>query len=334
MDVISTAEVPAPERFAFWREVSDQLWVPYDLRCEPGREERFRAHVEVSDFGSVQAALLTTTPHLVQRTKKLIRRTDPEVFKLGCLIDGGAVVTQDEQQAELRAGDLALFDTSRPFQGRHAPDRATSRLLLLQFPRALLPLPTQEVRRLSCVRLRGDRGVGALSSQFLRHLARRMDEFGPAEGARLSALTLDVLATVLAGALDVETAVPADAKRTALAARIHAFIRDHLGDPGLTPDTIAAAHHISLRYLHKLFQTERHTVASWIRECRLQRCRRDLADPRLSTQPIGAIAARWGFAGSAHFSRAFRTAYGLSPREFRRVHTPECTQNEELCTPR
>ncbi|WP_406117948.1 helix-turn-helix transcriptional regulator [Streptomyces sp. NBC_00989] len=102
-------------------------------------------------------------------------------------------------------------------------------------------------------------------------------------------------------------------------AQIHAFVQDHLGKADLTPDTIAAAHHTSLRYLHKLFQQEEgHTVACWIRSRRLEACRRDLADPRLAARPIHTIAARRGFSSPAHFSQAFRAAYGTAPREFRR----------------
>jgi AraC-like DNA-binding protein len=44
-------------------------------------------------------------------------------------------------------------------------------------------------------------------------------------------------------------------------AQFHAFIWENLGDPNLTPGAIAAAHHISLRYLHKLFHAEGQTVA-------------------------------------------------------------------------
>ncbi|MFI7132105.1 helix-turn-helix transcriptional regulator [Nonomuraea sp. NPDC050153] len=62
---------------------------------------------------------------------------------------------------------------------------------------------------------------------------------------------------------------------------------------------------------------EGHTVAGWIRERRLDQCRHDLADPLLAARPINAIAARWGFTSAAHFSQAFRSAYGLSPRQFR-----------------
>ncbi|MGW9499321.1 helix-turn-helix domain-containing protein [Streptomyces prasinus] len=46
-------------------------------------------------------------------------------------------------------------------------------------------------------------------------------------------------------------------------------------------------------------------------------CHRDLTDPRLRSRSIRAIATRWGFVDAAHFSRAFRAAYGVSPRDHR-----------------
>jgi len=63
MDVVSTAEVSVGERFAFWREVNSKLWVPYDLRCDRQLESGFRAQVGVSEFGPVQATLMTRMPH-------------------------------------------------------------------------------------------------------------------------------------------------------------------------------------------------------------------------------------------------------------------------------
>jgi AraC-like DNA-binding protein len=321
MDVISTDEVPAGERFAFWREVNSKLWAPYDLRCEPSLESGFRAQVGISDFGAVQVTLMTTMPHSVHRTPKLIRQSDPEVLKLGCLVRGRGMITHDGQCADMQAGNLVLYDTSRPYTAEFAPDVPASRLLLLRFPRSLLPLPPRDVRRLSAVPIPGAQGIGALSSQFLLQLARHMDEFSPSDAALVSTLTLDVLTAALANALEAESVVPPHTRRRALMAQVHAFIQENLGDPNLTPDVIAAAHHISLRYLHKLFHAEGRTVAGWIRERRLEQCRRDLADLRLALRPINAIAARWGFTSHAHFSQAFRNAYGLSPRQFRR----QCT---------
>ena len=55
---------------------------------------------------------------------------------------------------------------------------------------------------------------------------------------------------------------------------------------------------------------------------RLEHARRDLADPLLRTTSIQSVAARWGMPYASGFTRAFRAAYGESPREFRRRALP------------
>ncbi len=85
---------------------------------------------------------------------------------------------------------------------------------------------------------------------------------------------------------------------------------------------IAAAHHISVRYLYKLFETDMpgQGVADWIRQRRLERCQRDLLDPALQGRPVNAIEARWGLADAASLSRMLRTAYGVPPAYSRVLH--------------
>ncbi|HEV2730971.1 MAG TPA: helix-turn-helix domain-containing protein, partial [Terriglobales bacterium] len=102
-----------------------------------------------------------------------------------------------------------------------------------------------------------------------------------------------------------------------LCSRIETFIEEHLADASLNPATIAAAAGLSVRHLHRLFAHRRCTVGDWIRERRLERCRRDLADPRFCGRTITDIAFYWGFSESAHFSRSFKKQFGVSPRAFR-----------------
>jgi AraC-like DNA-binding protein len=82
--------------------------------------------------------------------------------------------------------------------------------------------------------------------------------------------------------------------------------RPALHDPDLGPAVLAAAHHISTSYLHRLFRADGDlTVAAWIRGRRLERARHGLADPALRALPISRIAARCGFADHVAFTRAF-----------------------------
>ncbi|MEV0592382.1 helix-turn-helix domain-containing protein [Nonomuraea cavernae] len=164
--------------------------------------------------------------------------------------------------------------------------------------------------------LPGNEGIGALLAGFLTNLTRRPDEYGAADTARLSTVLLDLTAAMLHQRLG--TSPPPGVGRHALLVRIHEHIDRHLGDPALSPATIAGAFHISTRYLHKLFQSQELTVAGWIRRRRLHGARRDLADPSQNDLPIHAIAARWGFPSPAQFSRAFRAAHDLSPAAYRR----------------
>ncbi|MFI0445632.1 helix-turn-helix domain-containing protein [Actinomadura sp. 6N118] len=317
---VSTDGVPAGERFGYWHEVSARTWVPYELRCPPPLKKNFKARLSFRELGSVQVTLMTTTPYEIHRTDKLIRQSDPGMWKLGVAVRGAGTATQDDRHTEFAVGDLVLYDTSRPYSAALATDIGTGQLLVLQFARSQLPLPHQALRRLTAARIPGSHGIGALTSQFLLQLARHIDEYSAADAGRLSTLALDVLAAAIAHELDTASSVPAQTQHRVLLARIDAFVEQNLGDPRLTPSSIAAAHNISLRYLHKLFHEQDRTVAGWIRERRLERCRHDLADPLLATRPIGAVAARWGFTNPAHFSQSFRSAYNLSPRQFRELH--------------
>ncbi|KPI02317.1 Helix-turn-helix, AraC domain-containing protein [Actinobacteria bacterium OK074] len=69
-------------------------------------------------------------------------------------------------------------------------------------------------------------------------------------------------------------------------------MKHRLSDPELDPDRIAAAHRISRRYLYKLLAEHGYTFSGWIREHRLARCRRDLADPALAHLPVAKTGSR------------------------------------------
>lgn len=82
---------------------------------------------------------------------------------------------------------------------------------------------------------------------------------------------------------------------------------------------VAAAHHTSLGYLHRLFRERGTTVSAWIQSRRLERCRRDLADPAMHDTPIRTIALRRGFAHAGRFSRAFHRTYDMTPTQYRGI---------------
>jgi AraC-like DNA-binding protein len=93
------------------------------------------------------------------------------------------------------------------------------------------------------------------------------------------------------------------------------YIGRELEDPTLDPLTIAQQHGCSVRALHALFSEHQSTVAGFIRQQRLEKCRVALHVPQHVR--IGELALRWGFSDAAHFSKLFKSTYGQSPRVYR-----------------
>ncbi|GAA3420318.1 hypothetical protein GCM10018952_63000 [Streptosporangium vulgare] len=248
----------------------------------------------------------------------MIRQSDPELFQIAFNLRGETAITQDRRCVLSQPSYLVLYHTSRPHQIRTGFSKETTYGVMVVFPATLLPLPLHKVERLTATPLSGREGIGALISGFLTRLVNGSDQYRMADRLRLGTVLTDLLTALLAHRLEADTVVPPASRQRILLLRIHAFMQQHLADPQLSPATIAAAHGISIRTLHRLFQTQDTTVAAWIRTQRLNRCRRDLSDPTLHDRPIHAIATRWGFTDVTNFSHAFSTAYGLNPRDYRR----------------
>jgi AraC-like DNA-binding protein len=315
--LITLDQVPAADCPDFLRDMVAKTWVP--MECQPDPEAPNWGEFRASGIGPMQVVVMDVMPVTVRRTPELIAQADPDLMKvvLACS-DATTVVSQGGRQARLSNGDIAFYDTRRPYEVALGVGAADSlRLMTFMFPPSLLPLPVSVLSQLTAVKIPATAGVGELTSQFLLQLSRNVDHYSPADAARLSAAALEVLAARLAHELDIRDWGTPESRRHALFTSIQGFIQQHLGDPRLCPALIAAAHHISLRSLHQLFHDEGLTVADWIRRRRLECCRRDLADPELASRPVAAIAARWGFSSGADFSRVFRAVHGVPPSQFR-----------------
>ncbi|MFG2004564.1 helix-turn-helix domain-containing protein [Spirillospora sp. NPDC048911] len=283
-------------------------------------EVMFRTPAEVLNLGTVVVSSMAGPSIEADRAKRLIRRCDPEVVLLHLSCGGSGRASQGRYDNSFGAGDFVLCDSGRPPRMRHVAATEVSRLILVKIPRAPLQALVPSISGLLAVPFNGRQGMGAVLSRYLDELVRNAHAYRPSEAASLGRVTLDLIATTCAHQL-ADDARPLVAHQEELLAGIREFIERHLADPALTPGAIAAAHHISTRHLHKLFQAKGElSVAAWIRHHRLERCRRDLADPRLAELSVCAIASRWGFTDAAHFGRLFRKVMGRCPTDYRKLH--------------
>ncbi|GAA1238475.1 helix-turn-helix domain-containing protein [Microbacterium phyllosphaerae] len=296
-----------------FRAAVSESFVP--LQVSTNGPDHFRGVIRGASVDEVHVNEVRATSHVVERTPELIARSDRSYFKLSLMLAGTGMLIQDDREAVLQAGDLAVYDTDRPYSLVFDDDFRT---MVVMFPKHLISLPADVVGQLTAVRISGQGGLGGMVVPYLTQLAGNLDQLAGTTGARLAHSALDLVTTVFTRELGLDE-VSADPHR-ALVQRIRSYIDRNLASTDLGPASIASAHFISTRHLHGLFQEQGVTVSTWIRMRRLEQCRRDLLDPMLADRPVAAIAARWGFVDAAYFSRAFKTAFGISPSEYRAAH--------------
>ncbi len=272
----------------------------------------FWGRLRTVDVDAVHVTEVKATRHTVERTPLLIEANDPRYYKASLQVSGTGLLIQDGREALLQPGDLAIYDTDRPYSLVFEED---IRMLVLMFPRESIGLPPEMVGQLTAHRFSSDDGLGGMIIPFLNTVSQNIDRVGGLAGPRLVQTALDLITTMFASELDLEAA--SGDSHQLLMQQIRGYIDANLGSPELGPAQIAAAHFISTRHLHGLFREKGTTVSTWIRERRLDRCRRDLVDPLNAHLSVSAIAARWGFLDAAHFSRVFKAAHGASPSELR-----------------
>ena len=228
-------------------------------------------------------------------------------------IEGSATVAQGERTAEIGPGDLCLMRSGRPL----------AMCLEGPFQIALVEAPEDEIadrfplwRAAMLTPIRGTSGVPAVFCDAVRSVHRWQDTLGGAGSDGLADALIDLL-----GAL-VCFAVPAnnDCLQQSLFQkdRIKKVIQLNLRNPELDVDFIAESVGLSPRQVHRLFADEGMSLMRWVWVQRLEQCYRELGQDESGKRSISDLAYTWGFTDQAHFSRAFRKQFGISPRDVRR----------------
>ncbi|MDG4809167.1 helix-turn-helix domain-containing protein [Micromonospora sp. WMMD1120] len=313
-----TTEVPEEERFGFWHDLIARESVP--MRVHSDHAADFRARAKVINLGEVVLSTWRYPSLDMQRTGTFIRRGDPEMYQFALPLSGHGGLEQERRTSALTPGHFAIVDTSRPHQSSHrgrSPQESLLTTLTVLVPHHLIPAPPRKIAQLLGTTISATEGMGALVHQFVHQVMTHPEQYQDGDAPFLGTVVRDLLAAAVAQHLDLTDALPQEVRGHSLRMRVRAFIDDHLGDPDLSPSLIAAAHHVSLRSLHRAFEAEGQSVAEVIRLSRLDRCARDLRDPLHRERPVHTIAARWGFSTPAHFSRVFTARFGMSPRAFR-----------------
>ncbi|HSK60451.1 MAG TPA: helix-turn-helix domain-containing protein [Actinomycetospora sp.] len=311
---LSIADVPARDRVDFLYETIWSSVLPVEMTFSPDPAEidvRFR----VGQAGRVNFSSARSSANALHRTPQLVRRDhEPQVF-LAVQVAGTTVVEQAGSQAVLRPGDMTVYDSTRPYT---VENRELTELHYFRIPREALALPAQRLDPLLAVRIgAGTNPLASVVGSFFGALATSPALEHP-DAARLVAEPGIELVRALLAVHGGADGVARASLEGSLVLRVRQYVHAHLRERDLTPQRIAAAHHVSVRHLYAVLAQAGISLRATIREQRLEACRRELRDPRHAHRAVATIGRGWGFVDPSHFGRAFRRAYGVSPAEWRR----------------
>ncbi|SFJ38373.1 AraC-type DNA-binding protein [Amycolatopsis sacchari] len=293
--------------FGSWTDAVRRSVLSFRFDCD--RPRAFAGTIRNRSLGGVNFVDMACERHAAYRDRTTISPAEPGFYVMTLQLAGELRLAQQDRVAVLKPGLFALYDSAEP-AALTASDGYRS--TCIRFPKAWLG-PHQPTG-ITATAFECEPGLPAAVWGMLISLNRNLEGLG-AHGPAAVRTVMDLVTTMLR----TELGRREPERRDVLLAEIGAYIERHLGDPELDPTRIAAAHFVSPRQLHVLFERTGTTVAAAIRERRLERCRRDLADPALAEVPVAAIAARWGFRGASHFGQVFKRETGRTPAQYRRA---------------
>ncbi|MFT4198389.1 MAG: acetamidase/formamidase family protein [Pseudoxanthomonas sp.] len=315
----TTESYPAHQRQDAWQDALGRFMT----RTRITSREVFGTIASVESPQGITFALVASGP-------QEIYYQDPArggAIQLALHLEGSASLLDRTHQTRLQQGDIAFNIADAvgtiALQGNF-------RHLLVRIPRstfrARLPIPlSSRVGVLS-----GQSGIGHVFSGLLRAVSDAIADLGAEQIRPIEIALSELLITSLANEEFASAMTGTTSTQTAVLHRISQLIESRLASPDLGIAQIAQEANVSPRYLQKLFESANDSFSHYVRVRRLERCRADLINPVYAHLSISDICFRWSFNDSAHFSRAFKEQYGMSPRRYRREISAALSQ--ELLT--
>ncbi len=214
------------------------------------------------------------------------------------------MLEQGGRKAALAADSLVLYDAAQTFSfSLGGGDNH-----LVRIPRHLLSCRLPRIETLTAMVLDDSRpGVIPLREMLRQATAMPACLDNPDISGRFSQTMLDLLVL----SLELQDLDNVSAERD-LYTRMMIYIRRQLVDPDLNIESLARAHHVSIRTVTRAFARHKKTPMAVIWQERLRASREALERGRVSS--VSQAALDFGFSDFSHFSHAFRKAFGISPR--------------------
>ncbi len=305
----STDLLPVEQRFESWRE---SIGVLYDVKQNSNSpKDSFNANIHGYLLDNLMIARCRTSAQEFRRTPFHVARDGVDHFMIQLFLTGSQHIRRGRKEVESSPGDLMVHDLSE----EHVADSSDFDNLSIILPRHLLaPLlqrPDSQHGRI----LKSHEPLSQILSRYMRDLYELSGSMNDEQRSSLDDVTASLIAATLNG---LGEGVDENSSAVASSVLLHAkqVIDNNIQNSDLDAAGVAKASGVSRAALYRLFEPY-DGVMNYIRRRRLYGSLRNLIDPMQQNRTIAEIAFDWGFTNEAHFSRAFRKQFKMSPSEAR-----------------
>jgi len=301
----STAGMPEPRRVELWENHNARSLI--GLGCKTLNDASLEATEYNLQLPGIQIAHVSANPHVVERTHSHISVTPADAVVVYFNLEGEAFFYHRDGCEMLRPGQAILHDADQPFMRGFSHGL---RELALKIPRPVFREISgrNSIGKPQVFEFGGTAAANSHASALV-DLMKSALATQASDGELVESAALGLLRVLINGAgLDEGLGHFSAAK---------AFIAQRFRDPRLSAAQISAAVGISERQLSRIFAGEGVSVARFILNERLEAARRSFMAPTAARQSLGQLAASLGFSTQAHFSRAYKDHFGITPLQDR-----------------
>ncbi|WP_080409792.1 AraC family transcriptional regulator [Burkholderia ubonensis] len=293
------------DRIKCWNDHISATLCPSETTISTPISE-FHAKLTEMNVGFLKIYHWESTPAHCTRSAHLARVAPNEDLFLKLITFGQATLHQNHQTQTVCAGDLAIYDGSKPFNW-DITDRTKAKIL--RIPRHLLENRASGLEQMIAQHSPTNWALSSLVGEIFScasHLYKISDF------AKLNRATHGII-EIISAALEINLPRErvAAASQIDMRSRVKKYICDNLDNPQLSVELLAKHFSVSPRTLHRMFAVDKKTLMRWVCEQRLILAHTLLCDGRASS--VSQAAMESGFNDFSHFSRAFKRYHNVNP---------------------
>lgn len=308
----TTTGVPEENLLERWRQYMSTVY--YRLDIYPTGGSRVRGELDEAQLNAIGISNFRSDAQRVIRYKEAAQIDGSENYVFLFPTNEKMHFQQLGKSGTFQPGEVVILNSAEDYTVT-VPDASEN--ITLKIPCELLRERIRSIDR-RCART-------GVTNRFFTPIVRQMGQQllklqGSRDTLRIQDTLLELVSLMVELDNDGDLEIASEPLMNVLFEQLKGYIARHMRDPDLTPAAAAGANRISVRYLHKIFQSRGTTFGHELMDARLteaHRLLRSRSNRGSGVLSIGHVAYLCGFVSQAHFSARYRERFGMAPRDVR-----------------